>query len=241
MGTHPIHPGYAGIPTFFQAPYGELDAVREGMTVVAGVPIDQGIITAKPGTRYGPRAIREASQAPRGRPGSERGAHLGRRRHRRRPASEGPPGPGGRRGLRHRPHRHHEDDVVGGGRRGSDREARRVAGRPGRRPLHRVPVLRGLRPRDERAEGEPPRRLPARRHALGLPLRVRAPRPLQPRDLGPAGQREPRRLVPEHGLARPERQRARRRDVPDVQARAPQDGDRQDDPGAGRRRRRCAR
>ena len=66
MGTHPIHPGYAGIPTFFQAPYGELDAVREGMTVVAGVPIDQGIITAKPGTRYGPRAIREASQAPRG-------------------------------------------------------------------------------------------------------------------------------------------------------------------------------
>src|SRR4029453_9917976 len=28
--------------------------------------IDQGIITAKPGTRYGPRAIREASQAPRG-------------------------------------------------------------------------------------------------------------------------------------------------------------------------------
>jgi arginase family enzyme len=37
--------------------------------VIAGVPIDQGIkgiITAKPGTRFGPRAIREASLAPRG-------------------------------------------------------------------------------------------------------------------------------------------------------------------------------
>src|SRR5262249_8349132 len=66
VGTHPIHPGYAGIPTFFQAPYAELDGVGEGMTVVAGVPIDQGIITAKPGTRFGPRAIREASQGPRG-------------------------------------------------------------------------------------------------------------------------------------------------------------------------------
>ena len=66
VGTHPIHPGYAGIPTFFQAPYVEMGAVREGMTVVAGVPIDQGIITAKPGTRFGPRAIREASQMPRG-------------------------------------------------------------------------------------------------------------------------------------------------------------------------------
>ena len=56
MGTHPIHPGYAGIPTFFQAPYAEMSGIREGMTVVAGVPIDQGIITAKPGTRFGPRA-----------------------------------------------------------------------------------------------------------------------------------------------------------------------------------------
>ena len=54
MGTHPIHPGYAGIPTFFQAPYVDMSAVREGMTVVAGVPIDQGIITAKPGTRSAP-------------------------------------------------------------------------------------------------------------------------------------------------------------------------------------------
>ncbi len=66
MGTHPIHGGYAGIPTFFQVPYGDLEAVREGTTVVAGVPIDQGIITAKPGARFGPRAIREASQMPRG-------------------------------------------------------------------------------------------------------------------------------------------------------------------------------
>jgi agmatinase len=66
VGTHPIRPGYAGIPTFFQAPFADLAEVREGTTVVAGVPIDQGIITAKPGARFGPRAIREASQMPRG-------------------------------------------------------------------------------------------------------------------------------------------------------------------------------
>jgi hypothetical protein len=28
VGTHPIHPGYAGIPTFFQSPYGDLSTVR---------------------------------------------------------------------------------------------------------------------------------------------------------------------------------------------------------------------
>jgi agmatinase len=63
--AHRIHPGYAGIPTFFQAPYVEIGEVKEGQTVVAGVPIDQGIITAKPGTRFGPRAVREASTMPR--------------------------------------------------------------------------------------------------------------------------------------------------------------------------------
>ena len=45
MGTHPIHPGYAGIPTFFQAPYAEMDAVREGMTVAR----QEGFRQADPG------------------------------------------------------------------------------------------------------------------------------------------------------------------------------------------------
>jgi arginase family enzyme len=54
-----------GIPSFFQAPVGEVDEVRPGMVVVAGAPIDQGIIMSKPGARLGPRAIREASVFPR--------------------------------------------------------------------------------------------------------------------------------------------------------------------------------
>lgn len=65
MGTHPVHAGYVGVPTFFQAPLAGLEAVREGTTVIAGVPIDQGIVLAKPGARFGPRAIREASAFPR--------------------------------------------------------------------------------------------------------------------------------------------------------------------------------
>jgi agmatinase len=52
---------YAGIPTFFNAPVIRPEEIKEGMTVVAGVPIDQGIIIASAGARHGPRAIREAS------------------------------------------------------------------------------------------------------------------------------------------------------------------------------------
>jgi agmatinase len=52
---------YAGIPTFFNAPVIRPEEIQEGMTVVAGVPIDQGIIIARAGARHGPRAIREAS------------------------------------------------------------------------------------------------------------------------------------------------------------------------------------
>jgi len=57
---------YAGIPSFFSSPIAETRHVQEGMTVVAGVPIDQGVVIARPGARYGPRAIREASLLIRG-------------------------------------------------------------------------------------------------------------------------------------------------------------------------------
>ena len=67
VGTHPIHPGVRRASRHSSRRHtASSTAVREGMTVVAGVPIDQGIITAKPGTRFGPRAIREASLMPRG-------------------------------------------------------------------------------------------------------------------------------------------------------------------------------
>ena len=54
-------PGYGGLVSFFRAPGIELHEAKEGMAVVAGVPIDNGIPTGRAGTRYGPRAIREAS------------------------------------------------------------------------------------------------------------------------------------------------------------------------------------
>lgn len=57
---------YSGFSSFFQAPIKEPDQVQEGMTVIAGVPIDQGVVTARPGARYGPRGIREASLMLRG-------------------------------------------------------------------------------------------------------------------------------------------------------------------------------
>ena len=52
---------HVGFPSFFKTPIVRQDEVRDGTVVVAGVPIDMGIVLARPGARYGPRAIREAS------------------------------------------------------------------------------------------------------------------------------------------------------------------------------------
>ena len=59
-------PYYAGLVSFFRTPAIEFDQVKEGMAVIAGVPIDNAIPTGRVGARFGPRAIREASM--RGRP-----------------------------------------------------------------------------------------------------------------------------------------------------------------------------
>ena len=52
---------YTGFPSFFKAPIIDTDGIEEGMAVVAGVPIDMGVVLTRSGSRYGPRAIREAS------------------------------------------------------------------------------------------------------------------------------------------------------------------------------------
>ena len=52
---------HVGFPSFFKSPIIRAEEVQEGMAVVAGVPIDQGIVLARPGSRYGPRGIRESS------------------------------------------------------------------------------------------------------------------------------------------------------------------------------------
>ncbi len=58
-------PYYGGLVSFFGAPGIEFDQLAEGMAVVAGVPIDNGIPVGRIGARYGPRGIREASLASR--------------------------------------------------------------------------------------------------------------------------------------------------------------------------------
>ncbi|HEX5367873.1 MAG TPA: agmatinase family protein, partial [Dehalococcoidia bacterium] len=59
----PSEPAYAGIPTFLKLPYiasaDELARERPD-AVILGAPIDMGT-TNRPGARYGPRAIRAAS------------------------------------------------------------------------------------------------------------------------------------------------------------------------------------
>ena len=52
---------YEGFASFFKAPMIDVEQIREGMAVVAGVPIDQGINMGRAGAKWGPRGIREAS------------------------------------------------------------------------------------------------------------------------------------------------------------------------------------
>ena len=54
-------PYYGGPVSFFRSPQVEFDEIVEGAAVVSGVPIDNGIYSGRPGARFGPRAIREAS------------------------------------------------------------------------------------------------------------------------------------------------------------------------------------
>ena len=54
-------PYYGGLVSFFRAPGIEFDQITEGLAVVAGVPIDNGIPYGRGRIRFGPRAIREAS------------------------------------------------------------------------------------------------------------------------------------------------------------------------------------
>ena len=54
-------PYYGGLVSFFRSPAIEIEEITEGLAVVAGVPIDNGMPFGRLGTRFGPRAIREAS------------------------------------------------------------------------------------------------------------------------------------------------------------------------------------
>lgn len=61
---HGEKPDYAGLPTFAGLPYTEdPGALREARAAIIGAPMDE-LVSDRPGTRLGPRAIRAASSAP---------------------------------------------------------------------------------------------------------------------------------------------------------------------------------
>ena len=66
MYVREVLPYYAGPVSFFRAPNIEIDEIEEGTAVVAGVPIDNGVVAVRTGARFGPRAIREWSMQVRG-------------------------------------------------------------------------------------------------------------------------------------------------------------------------------
>ena len=54
-------PYYGGLVSFFRTPGIEIEQITEGLAVVAGIPIDNGVTYGRARARFGPRAIREAS------------------------------------------------------------------------------------------------------------------------------------------------------------------------------------
>src|SRR5437764_14752063 len=64
----PSDPAFVGIPTFLKLPLVETSAelaAENPHAVIVGAPFDMGV-TNRPGARYGPRAIRAASNLGRG-------------------------------------------------------------------------------------------------------------------------------------------------------------------------------
>ena len=63
-GEYGAKPDFAGLPTFASMPYTEDPADLNGVDVaIVGAPTDD-LVSDRPGTRYGPRAIRSASSIP---------------------------------------------------------------------------------------------------------------------------------------------------------------------------------
>jgi agmatinase len=60
MGTRDPLPSYAGPRTFLRSRYAEISELEPGMVAVVGVPWDT-TLGSRPGTRYGPQAIRDSS------------------------------------------------------------------------------------------------------------------------------------------------------------------------------------
>jgi agmatinase len=60
MYKREVLPSYAGPRTFLRSRYADFGELRPGMVAVAGVPWDT-TLGSRPGTRYGPQAIRDSS------------------------------------------------------------------------------------------------------------------------------------------------------------------------------------
>ncbi len=64
----PTDPAFVGIPTFLKLPWVQTPeqlAAERPDVVIVGAPFDMGV-TNRPGARFGPRAIRQASNLGRG-------------------------------------------------------------------------------------------------------------------------------------------------------------------------------
>ena len=61
-----LHPSYIGIPTYLGTPFAkdekELKKLNADVSII-GAPVDMGVV-ARPGARFGPRAIRQADYWP---------------------------------------------------------------------------------------------------------------------------------------------------------------------------------
>ena len=61
MDSNRLQPPFAGIPTFFRAPIGTAADLKQGDVAVIGAPFDGSNSLGRPGSRFGPRSVREAS------------------------------------------------------------------------------------------------------------------------------------------------------------------------------------
>ena len=61
-----LHPSYIGLPTYLGTPFAkdekELKSLKADISII-GAPVDMGVV-ARPGARFGPRAIRQADYWP---------------------------------------------------------------------------------------------------------------------------------------------------------------------------------
>ena len=184
-----LYTSYTGFPSFFSSKISSVEDVEEGTLVVAGVPIDQGVVTGRPGSRYGPRGIREASMQHRGayEVSAEKTLMDVETGIWRKPVAFPPLIDIGDFDINPHGHPGHDRNCYQRCRRCS--EEGRDSGPVGGRPLRCVSGICGLLKGDDGAGRGPEARVSAYRQPPRLPGRPRCRRKIHSRDPGAAAQR----------------------------------------------------